>query len=185
MIAVVDACVLFSPLQRELMLLHQAAGLVQLHWSERLLEEWQRAARRAGLAEGILAAELARLTDRAPRALLSVDPAPSYGLPDSDDEHVLAAALTARASLIITLNLRDFPPHVLRPMGLQALTPDQFSRQMPARELLRVLHALRAAAPPELQSPEAFRQNLKRHRLPRLAKFWRENVIETGVDAVF
>lgn len=47
-------------------------------------------------------------------------------LPDPNDRHVLAAAITARASAIVTFNLKDFPPQVLEQFGLHACSPDNF-----------------------------------------------------------
>ena len=47
-------------------------------------------------------------------------------LPDPDDRHVLAAAITAGATVIITFNLRDFPEDRLSPYGIKAVHPDEF-----------------------------------------------------------
>jgi hypothetical protein len=47
-------------------------------------------------------------------------------LPDSDDRHVLAAAIHCGAQETVTFNLRDFPDTVLRPYGIRAIHPDSF-----------------------------------------------------------
>jgi hypothetical protein len=39
--------------------------------------------------------------------------------------YVLAAAIAAKAEVIVTLNVRHFPDHVLHPLGMKAVTPDQ------------------------------------------------------------
>ena len=51
---------------------------------------------------------------------------PRLCLPDADDRHVLAAAIRGRASVIVTMNLRDFPAVVLAPFGIEARHPDEF-----------------------------------------------------------
>ncbi len=47
-------------------------------------------------------------------------------LPDPGDRHVLAAAIHARADVIVTYNLKDFPTATLKPYGLEAQHPDEF-----------------------------------------------------------
>ncbi|MDP3187555.1 hypothetical protein [Limnobacter sp.] len=51
---------------------------------------------------------------------------PVVELPDVDDRHVVAAAIHGDASLIVTFNLKDFPPERLKPYNLVAQHPDDF-----------------------------------------------------------
>jgi len=47
-------------------------------------------------------------------------------LPDPKDRHVLAAAIVARADVIVTYNLKDFPAAILAPYEIEAQHPDEF-----------------------------------------------------------
>lgn len=47
-------------------------------------------------------------------------------LPDSGDRHVLAAAIRAKAEVIVTLNQKDFPAAALAEFDIEALHPDEF-----------------------------------------------------------
>lgn len=45
---------------------------------------------------------------------------------DEKDRHVLAAAVKAKASLLVTFNLRHFQPAALRPFGIEAVHPQDY-----------------------------------------------------------
>ncbi len=47
-------------------------------------------------------------------------------LPDTDDRHVVAAAIRAGAQAIVTANVGDFPGEMLSPLALEAVHPDDF-----------------------------------------------------------
>jgi hypothetical protein len=68
---------------------------------------------------------------------------PNYGLPDSNDNHVLAAAIAAEASFIITYNLTDFPEATLTSHGVSARHPDDFVCELLATSRSDVIAAVR------------------------------------------
>lgn len=68
-----------------------------------------------------------------------------YGLPDPDDEHVVAAAVGGGASAIITHNTKDFPSALL-PLGLQILSPRQFAAATVGLSPTRAMAAVQAIA---------------------------------------
>lgn len=47
-------------------------------------------------------------------------------IPDPNDRHVVAAAISGSADAIVTFNMRHFPPECIRRYGLSCQTPDQF-----------------------------------------------------------
>ncbi len=50
----------------------------------------------------------------------------SLDLPDPDDRHILAAAIKGQADIILTMNLKDFPDHILNEYDIEAQHPDIF-----------------------------------------------------------
>jgi predicted nucleic acid-binding protein len=124
-----DANVLYPTVMREVLLGAAAEGLFRPLWSDRILEEWARAAAKLGpQGEAIARGEVAALRIRWPAATVAVPDGllRRLWLPDEDDVHVLAAAVAGSADLILTSNAKDFPRGVLAEEGLERVDPDSF-----------------------------------------------------------
>ncbi|MEN9849986.1 MAG: hypothetical protein RL128_149 [Pseudomonadota bacterium] len=174
--AVLDACVLFPTVLREILLGVAARGLYQPVWSDRILQEWVRATAKLGpeaAMEAEAQATLARLAF--PSAMQREQPnieARLY-LPDPNDIHVLAVAISAHADAIITFNAADFPRPVLADEGLIRLDPDQLLCQIHAHhsgEVAQVVANVHATAERMLGEVIPLKSLMKRAQLRRLGK---------------
>lgn len=168
--AVLDACVLFPTVLREILGDVAASGQFQPFWSQRILDEWRHAAQRQGGAAGV---EIALLQDRFPQAMTRPEGgADGLDLPDPADRHVVEAALAAPAQIIVTANLRDFPQRALAAVGLRAIHPDEFLRDLYLSAPDAVLAAITATEARAAQAGGAMtrKELMRRARLPRLAK---------------
>lgn len=67
----------------------------------------------------------------------------SLNLPDPDDRHVLVAAIVAKANVIVTANLKDFPVSVLSSFGIEAQHPDDFIADLIDLRPLQVIEAIK------------------------------------------
>lgn len=175
MIAVLDANVLFPTVLREILGDVAAAGLFRPVWSERILGEWTRATVKLGAAQAeIAAAEAALLRLRFPDAMTAGDEtrAAGFDLPDPADLHVLAAAIERGATVIVTMNLGDFPRPAMMAAGLRAIHPDAFLTDLWAHDPDHVATAAHAAHDKanRLGAEIEFRALMKRARLPRLGR---------------
>lgn len=174
--AVLDACVLYPTVLREVLFGVAKAGLFTPLWSDRILEEWARATRKIGpLAEGQARSEVAQLKAAFPKASITAQPGleARLHLPDDNDIHVLAVAIAGSAEAIITFNARDFPRHVLAGEGVTRRDPDGFLWEMWSHHpdsVGSVIASVRATAEQLSGQPQPLRPFLKRARLPRLAK---------------
>ncbi len=110
--AVLDACVLYPTVLREILQGAAAAGLFQPVFSDRILREWTRAAAKLGPeAQAQAEAEAQLLRAAFPKAVIREQPTIEARLllPDPNDVHVLAVAIAAGADSIVTFNAQDFP----------------------------------------------------------------------------
>ena len=80
-------------------------------------------------------------------------------LPDSNDRHVLAAALVAKADSIVTTNLKHFPDDVCKPLDIEIIHPDTFlvnSIDLDQDRALKAFQKQRASMTKSATTPEQF-----------------------------
>jgi hypothetical protein len=95
-----DANVLYPSTSRDLLIRIAQARLVQAKWTGQIMDE---------------------VFDNLRENLIT-----GLDLPDPDDRHVLAAAIRARAQVIVTNNLKDFPPGRLARWDIEPKSADEF-----------------------------------------------------------
>lgn len=173
---VLDACVLYPTVMREVLLAAARAGYYQPLWSDRILEEWARAAARIDPAQGVQArGEIAMLAVAWPRACISVTDGLTsrLWLPDPADIHVLAAAIAGHGDGIVTMNAKDFPRHILAEEGVTRADPDTlllgFFEADPA-PMRDAAETVLAEARRLSDGDWTMRALMKKARLPRLGK---------------
>ena len=171
----VDACVLYPTVLREIVLGVAAEGLARPLWSDRILEEWAHAAARLGAEhEAVVRGEVAQARSRWPEAAVEVRPATEAALhlPDVNDRHVLAAAIDGDADVLLTLNIRDFPRRALAVHGIERRHPDEWLTEFLAhhRRVADVAERVRVEAQRLSREPQPMRPLMKRARLPRFGK---------------
>jgi hypothetical protein len=150
--ALVDACTLANSLKRNLLLTLAEAGFFRLRWSSRILDETERAIEkilrgkgRADAAEHAKRARTALETAFEDAMVSDFDKFMSAadGLPDPNDVHVVTAAIKTRAPMIITENLKHFPPDNLATLNMEAKSAAEFIADTIALDEGRAVAAIR------------------------------------------
>lgn len=134
----IDSCSLVPALQRDILLHLAEAELFRARWSDLVLEETEATLKnkilpRYGYDEST-SAEKASYTIREimkafPESIVddyAKQLALAEGFPDKNDDHIIAAAVKTRASMIVTENLKHFPEDKLMDLNLEAKTADNF-----------------------------------------------------------
>jgi len=128
--AFLDACVLLPVSLADTLLRAAEAGLYRPVWSPTVLDEVRRAFVRVhpdvppSRIDSRLRAADRHFPDASARGYEPL--IATIELRDPDDRHVVAAAVIAGADAIVTANLSDFPLVSLEPLGLHAVSPDDF-----------------------------------------------------------
>ncbi|MGM3190323.1 PIN domain-containing protein [Dickeya dadantii subsp. dieffenbachiae] len=127
---VLDACVIYPSLLRDLLIHLGLTGLYQPKWTAIIEDEWQRnlLANRPDLTPEQISRTSELMNKAVPDAMITgFEPLiPGITLPDPDDRHVVAAAVRGNAEIIVTFNLKDFPQPSLNNFGIEAQHPDDF-----------------------------------------------------------
>jgi hypothetical protein len=163
-----DANVLYPAPLRDFLIRLAMSGLVRARWTDAIHDEWIRNLLRN--RPDLTPAQLRRtreLMDRAvPDCLVTgyEKLIEKVTLPDANDRHVLAAAIHAKAEVILTVNTRDFPKARLARYEIVARRPDDVVAEMfdqNADAICEVARAQRNALSAPAQSVEEFLKTLE------------------------
>lgn len=171
--ALYDSCVLYPAPLRDFLMWLALTDLFRARWSDRIHEEWITAVLRD--RQDLKREQLDRtrvLMNSNVRDCLVANYEPlidSLVLPDPSDRHVVAAAIRARADVIVTFNLDDFPNDYLAQFGIEAQHPDEFIGHLidlAPGAVVTAAKMQRAALRNPPKSAEEFLDALARQRLP-------------------
>ena len=180
--ALLDANVLYSVAISDALMEVAATGIYAAKWSKQVDKEWvKNLAKNKGRPEVDFHTRRDLMHDACPDWEVPKEAweiiEPSLELPDANDRHVLAAAIARHADSIVTINIKDFPSSVLRPLGIAVLHPDEFLLQQLELEPLVVLPAfkvMRSRLKNPAFTPEKFVDALERNGLIQTAAFLRQ-----------
>lgn len=182
--AVYDACVLYPAPLRDLLIRLAGKGLYRAKWTAQIDEEWKRnlLENRQDLTREQLDRVSRLMAAAVPDSIVTGHETLCAGLvlPDPDDAHVLAAAIRSNAEVIVTFNLKDFPPSALAPFDVEAQHPDEFIMDLWDLDQAAVLAAateMRRALTRSPYTPEEFIECIFKQGLPQTANALRSYTI--------
>jgi PIN domain len=145
--AVLDACVLYPPSLRDVLLTLAALDAFDVVWGESILLEVERNV----LADHpdidpdrFRSHTIAAMRRAFPNALTRAGPIDDAALAavHPNDRHVVALAIGGHTDTIVTINVRHFPATSLAPLGIAVLTPGTLLAGLDATEPVLVDRAL-------------------------------------------
>lgn len=126
--ALLDACVLYPLSTRDLLLRGAERYLYEIRWSDVIIQEVRRNLVEDQRCTPAQAAYLVSQMTRAfpDAAVTGHDSLIEAMTNDTADRHVLAAAITVGADVIVTDNVRHFPATACDQYGIEVQTADEF-----------------------------------------------------------
>jgi hypothetical protein len=123
-----DACVLANQRVTDLLLrLAETPRLYLPYWSERILDETDRALGKFGWPNELVIHRRQQLARHFPEASIEgFEPIEACVENNTKDRHVLAAAIRGKCEIIVTFNLKDFSAAALVPWNIEAHHPSKF-----------------------------------------------------------
>ncbi|MFL4475050.1 PIN domain-containing protein [Paeniglutamicibacter sp. MACA_103] len=123
-----DTCVLLPITLVDLLLRLAEAKTYRILWSEEILVELERnLILKIDLEPTSARRRINAMREHFPDALVEdYESLTGVMTCDEKDRHVLAAAVRANAELLVTFNLKDFPPASSKPFEVEVVGPDDF-----------------------------------------------------------
>ena len=155
-VVVLDANVLYGIEVTDLLATMATKRIFRPHWSPEILDEVRRnLVKRPDLDPTATERRIGHLNRALPGALVDAPTTLIDAMPVNEkDRHVLALAVHVGAPTIITANLRDFPPDLLDPYGIEAISPDEFALAQVDLHAEAVLASIDAMASRRRQFPK-------------------------------
>lgn len=143
--ALIDANVLACAMRRNIVLSLAEVGLFRPRWSDKIMDETAGAIAKITSGGADTVKQRSAMERAFPEACVTGYAGLEAGLvlPDPYDRHVLAAAITTSAQVIVTDNLKDFPSDTLAPFDIDAISADEFISAAIELDRLTAIAALR------------------------------------------
>lgn len=182
--ALLDTCVLWPSRQRDFLLSLAVENLYRPLWSGAILDELhdheiEKLVEDRGFARAEAERRAAHLIEQMrthfdDAEVRNWEPYEgTFGLPDPDNEHVVAAAVAGHAGAIVTLNLKDFPEARI-PHGIEVLAPSEFAANTVAVSPQRALKAVVKLTERRTRPPVSVDDFLATLR----AKYWMDEAVD-------
>lgn len=172
---ILDSCVIFPMPLCDTLLSAAEADLYCVHFSQEILDGATRNLVKNGKMTDAKAARFQTMIKNTfPEAMVEVPPSLVEAMTNHPgDRHVLAAAIIANAKIIVTDNLKHFPPEALEPYGIEVQHPDVFLTQLFDNDPESMVEVIRQQAE-DLKNPpqtvaEIIEKLEKNNRVPEFA----------------